>query len=214
MINIHKVSCLCKIWILVCSVFLIQSYSSQAQVNDGVNQSSPVRLSIPFTVNIHNGEANSTPYIGYMYSPAKWINATFMSQYNISEKAFTPQIWVGFVIKDQFYFLSRSLYNSKTGRYSHGFAATFKIRNMFMIDATWTDFYNGKSFFDNDRFQLLAGYAHKKFVINAGYSMLAYKGLIANARFYITKKLWLQVKYDGGFNNIVFSSIFNFDNSF
>jgi hypothetical protein len=60
-----------------------------------------------------------------------------------------------------------------------------------------------------DRFQVVGGYINKRFIANAGYSMLYKKGIVANLRIIFCPAYFLQMKYDGGQNSFTLTSYIN-----
>lgn len=80
-----------------------------------------------------------------------------------------------------------------------------------MVDGTWENMYNGKKFCDGDRLQFVGGWAHRLFVVNAGYSCRTKPGFIANARWKVTPTDWLQMKYDGGTKSVQIGMALQFD---
>ncbi len=86
----------------------------------------------------------------------------------------------------------------KAKMFTETLSGTIKLPAGFMIDATWDNLYNGRKFMDGDRLQVLGGLDYGRFVFNAGYSMRALPGFVANIRFKVTKYNWLQLKYDEG----------------
>ena len=190
---------------------LLVMATAKAQIYDGITQPTTYRLLLPVTQSLDGGNPSVAPFIGYKYQPAKWFSVTPVVQYNINNETFIPQVWLNFNVKQRFYILSRSIYNARTNIYSHTLSATMKLPLGFMIDGTWDNLYNGRKFAKTDRLQFVAGYAHKWFVLNAGYSMRNYRGFIANIRFKVTEYNWLQLKYDGGVNAITAQVVLQFN---
>lgn len=193
-------------------VFSLITISATAQIYDGITQPTRYRVWVPITTSLHNSNATTVaPFVGYKQDLCKWLSVTPVAQYNINNEAFIPQVWVNFNVKQKFYVLSRSIYDTKTDLYKHTMSATYKLPYNFMIDATWENLYNGKKFCDNDRLQFVGGYAHKYFVANAGYSCRHNKGVIANLRLKVTDYNWLQFKYDGGTESVQMGCAFQFN---
>ncbi len=191
---------------------LLTAVSAKAQVYDGITQPTRFRVWVPVTTSLHESNATTVaPFIGYKQDIAKWFSVTPVVQYNINSETFTPQVWLNFNVKQKFYILSRSIYDTRANEYRHTLSATYKLPMGFMIDATWENLFNGRKFCDTDRLQFLAGYAYKWFVVNAGYSCRNHKGVIANLRLKVTDYNWLQFKYDGGLNNIQVGCAFQFN---
>ena len=183
-----------------------------AQVYDGITQPTRYRIWIPVSANLHgHGSTSVSPFIGYKENLTDWLSVTGIAQYNIGGEAFVPQVWLNLNYKKTFWFLSRSIYDTKANIYRHTLSATVKLPKGFMVDATWDDAYNGHKFIDTDRLQVLGGVAHGRFVVNAGYSMRNKPGVIANLRLKITDYDWLQFKYDGGAKAFTFSTALQFN---
>ena len=183
-----------------------------AQVYDGITQPLRYRIWIPVSANLHgHGSTSVSPFIGYKENLTDWLSVTGIAQYNIGGEAFVPQVWLNLNYKKTFWFLSRSIYDTKANIYRHTLSATVKLPKGFMVDATWDDAYNGHKFIDTDRLQVLGGVAHGRFVVNAGYSMRNKPGVIANLRLKITDYDWLQFKYDGGAKAFTFSTALQFN---
>lgn len=189
---------------LLLTVFtLLFTLSSKAQVYDGITQPTRFRVWVPVTTSIHNENATTVaPFIGYKQDVCDWFSVTPVVQYNINSETFTPQVWLNFNVKQKFYVLSRSIYDTRANEYRHTLSATYKLPLGFMVDATWENLYNGKKFCDTDRLQFVAGYGYKWFVANVGYSCRNKPGVIANLRLKVTDYNWLQLKYDGGTESI------------
>ena len=183
-----------------------------AQVYDGITQPLRYRIWIPVSANLHgHGSTSVSPFIGYKENLTDWLSVTGIAQYNIGGEAFVPQVWLNLNYKKTFWFLSRSIYDTKANIYRHTLSATVKLPKGFMVDATWDDAYNGHKFIDTDRLQVLGGVAHGRFVVNAGYSMRNKPGVIANLRLKITDYDWLQLKYDAGTKAFTFSTALQFE---
>ena len=180
-----------------------------SQILDGTVQSARFRVSLPATFNFDDGSVNSSPYISYKHDVASWMKSAVFAQYNIKQEAFVPQLWVEFSAAKKYYLLSRSIYNSRTGKYSHGLAATVKLPSHLSIDATWDNMFQQAGATNVDRFQVVGGYINKRFIANAGYSMLYKKGIVANLRLIFSSYYFLQMKYDAGLNSFTLTSYIN-----
>ena len=179
------------------------------QIVDGTVQSARYRVSLPLTFNFDDGSINSSPYISYKHDIASWLKGAAFAQYNIKQEAFVPQLWFEFSAAKRYYLLSRSIFNTRTGKYSHGLAATVKLPSHLSIDATWDNMFQQAGTTHLDRFQVVGGYINKRFIANAGYSMLYKKGIVANLRIIFSRYYFLQMKYDGGQNCYVLTSYIN-----
>lgn len=181
-----------------------------AQILDGAAQSSTFRISLPYSYTITNGNWSASPYISYKHDFGTWGNGTLISQYDITNQTFVSQLWLGIIAKERYYLLSRSIYNHRTRSYSHGIAGTIKLPNNYTIDATWSNMFTSQNKITTDRLQIVAGYRHSKFIANAGYSILFRPGIIANLRIMFSPYYFLQMKYDGGYNQLSITSLINF----
>lgn len=179
------------------------------QILDGTVQSARYRVSLPLTFNFDDGSINSSPYLSYKHDIASWLKGAAFAQYNIKQEAFVPQLWFEFSAAKRYYLLSRSIFNTRTGKYSHGLAATVKLPSHLSIDATWDNMFQQAGTTHLDRFQVVGGYINKRFIANAGYSMLYKKGIVANLRIIFSRYYFLQMKYDGGQNCYVLTSYIN-----
>ena len=179
------------------------------QILDGTVQSARYRVSLPLTFNFDDGSINSSPYISYKHDIASWLKGAAFAQYNIKQEAFVPQLWFEFSAAKRYYLLSRSIFNTRTGKYSHGLAATVKLPSHLSIDATWDNMFQQAGTTHLDRFQVVGGYINKRFIANAGYSMLYKKGIVPNLRIIFSRYYFLQMKYDGGQNCYVLTSYIN-----
>lgn len=179
------------------------------QILDGTVQSARYRISLPLTFNFDDGSINSSPYLSYKHDIASWLKGAAFAQYNIKQEAFVPQLWFEFSAAKRYYLLSRSIFNTHTGKYSHGLAATVKLPSHLSIDATWDNMFQQAGTTHLDRFQVVGGYINKRFIANAGYSMLYKKGIVANLRIIFSRYYFLQMKYDGGQNCYVLTSYIN-----
>jgi hypothetical protein len=196
-----------RIVILAFSLFTVVTLHSQ--ILDGTVQSARFSISLPATFNFDDGSVNSSPYLSYKHDVASWMKGAVFAQYNIKQEAFVPQLWVEFSAAKKYYLLSRSIYNSRTGKYSHGLAATIKLPSHMSVDATWDNMFQQAGTTKLDRFQVVGGYINKRFIANAGYSMLYKKGVVANLRLMFCPAYFLQMKYDAGLNSFTLTSYFN-----
>ena len=172
-----------------------------AQIYDGITQGAKYKIYLPVTVSLEQDkELSSAPYLGYRHDFAGWFNITPILQYNLSAESIIPQIWLNVNYRKKYYLLSRSAYDSKTNLFREGLAATIKLPKNIMIDATWDNIYNGKTFCEGDRLQTVAGIAFWRIVCNAGYSMRTSPGFVSTIRFKSPSPEcnWLQLRYDGG----------------
>lgn len=182
-----------------------------AQVYDGITQPTRFRLFMPATVSLQGHGTTVVPFVGYKADVTGWLSFTPMVQYNFNTEDVTVGMWLNMNYKQQFYLLARSMYNTKAGLFSETLSGTVKLPAGFMLDATWDNFYNGRSLIDGDRLQFVGGWDYARFIINAGYSIRAYPGFIANLRFKATKYNWLQLKYDQGNNSVSVSTALQFN---
>lgn len=189
--------------LLILLVAMVVSTVARGQIYDGITQPTKYRIWVSISQPTDgNGKTVVAPFVGYKYEAAKWFSVTPIMQYNFSTETITPQVWLNFNVRQRFYILSRSIYDTRARQYRHTLSGTGKLPLNFMVDATWENLYNGRRFADGDRLQVVAGLAHKWLVFNVGYSMRARPGVIANVRFKVTEYNWLQLKYDGGLNAI------------
>lgn len=199
-----------KLFMTVLAVLF--AISANAQMYDGITQPTRFRIWIPVTTSLQDSDVTTVaPFIGYRQDVCDWFSVTPVVQYNINSKTFIPQVWLNFNVKQKFYVLSRSIYDTRANEYRHTLSATYKLTLGFMVDATWENLYNGKNFCDTDRLQFVAGYGYKWFVANIGYSCRNKPGLIANIRFKVTDYNWLQLKYDGGTKCVQISCALQFN---
>lgn len=196
-----------KALLFIFSLFAVATLHSQ--ILDGTVQSARFRVSLPATFNFDDGSVNSSPYVSYKQDILPFIKGAVFAQYNIKQEAFVPQLWVEFSAAKKYYLLSRSIYNTRTGKYSHGLAATIKLPHSLSVDATWDNMFQQAGTQKIDRFQMVGGYIHKRFIANAGYSMLYKKGIVANLRLIFCPAYFLQMKYDGGQNSFTLTSYIN-----
>lgn len=198
--------------VLLIAMVLAATVSVKAQIYDGITQPTRWRIWMPVSASTHeSSNINTTPFVGFKQDIGERFSITPVLQYNIKGEAFVPQVWLNFNVAKKFYILSRSIYDTKADLYKHTLSATYKLPLGFMIDATWENLYNGKKFTDGDRLQFVGGIAYWKLVANAGYSLRANKGLIANLRIKITDYNWLQLKYDGGLKQVQVATALQFN---
>ena len=202
-----KSTLLKRLTLIVFSLFAVATLHSQ--ILDGTVQSARFRVSLPATFNFDDGSINSSPYVSYKQDILPWMKAAAFAQYNIKNEAFVPQMWVEFSAAKRYYLLSRSIFNTRTGKYSHGLAATVKLPSHLSVDATWDNMFQQAGTQKLDRFQVVGGYINKRFIANAGYSMLYKKGIVANLRIIFCPAYFLQMKYDGGQNSFTLTSYIN-----
>ncbi|MBR4294873.1 MAG: hypothetical protein IKT53_07770 [Bacteroidaceae bacterium] len=195
--------------LLTATILLLLSVAAHSQILDGKVQPDRFRISLPLTFNLDNGAINSSPYFSYKHDIASWLKGAAFAQYNIKQEAFVPQAWFEFSCADRYYLLSRSIFNTRTGKYSHGLATTIKLPSNLSIDGTWDNMLQQEGTTHIDRFQIVGGYINKRFIANAGYSMLYKKGIVANLRVYFSQTYFVQMKYDAGVNNFVLTSYIN-----
>lgn len=196
-----------KAILFIFSLFAVATLHSQ--ILDGTVQSARFRISLPAIFNFDDGSVTSSPYVSYKQDVSSWMKGAVFAQYNIKQEAFVPQLWLEFSSAKKYYLLSRSIYNTRTGKYSHGLAATIKLPSQLSIDATWDNMFQQVGTTKIDRFQVVGGYINKHFIANAGYSMLYKKGIVANLRLIFCPTYFLQMKYDGGQNSFTLTSYFN-----
>lgn len=188
---------------------LLLTVGASAQIYDGITQPTTYRALVPTTINADNSTVSVAPFVGYKYQPLEAFSATTIMQYNATTNSLVPQVWLNLNVANRLYLLTRSIYDIGANEFKQGLAATIKLPLGFMVDATWDNIYNGHQFLDNDRLQVVGGYAYNWLVVNMGYSMRHSPGFIANVRFKATEYTWLQLKYDGGINAVSITSIFN-----
>lgn len=201
-----------RIILILSAISLLLGMKARAQVYDGITQPTKFRVWLPVTANLHNSkDVSVAPFVGYKQDIGEHFSITPVLQYNINKEAFVPQVWLNANIAKKFYVLSRSIYDTKANLYKHTLSATYKLPLGFMVDGTWENMYNGKKFCDGDRLQFVGGWAHRLFVVNAGYSCRTKPGFIANARWKVTPTDWLQMKYDGGTKSVQIGMALQFD---
>lgn len=196
-----------RLTLIIFSLFTVVTLHSQ--ILDGTVQSARFRVSLPATFNFDDGSVNSSPYLSYKHDILPFMKSVVFAQYNIKQEAFVPQLWVEFSAAKTFYLLSRSIYNTRSGKYSHGLAGTIKLPHHLSIDATWDNMFQQAGTQNIDRFQVVGGYINRRFIANAGYSMLYKKGFVANLRLIFSRYYFLQMKYDGGQNSFTLTSYIN-----
>lgn len=200
--------------IIIALVFVLCNLvSANAQVYDGITQPTTWRIWLPVSVSTEAHSATqSTPFVGYKVKATNWLNFTGVAQWNLGKEVFTPQVWINANYKN-FYFLTRNIVNAKNGKYSNTISATYKLPKNFMIDATWSGFFNDGKFHDgNDRLQVVGGVNLGKVIVNSGYQFLGNtKGYVGNVRVKLTDTQWLQFKYDHGVHqfNVAMAMHFN-----
>lgn len=201
-----------RIILILSALSILLGMKARAQVYDGITQPTKFRVWLPVTANLHNSkDVSVAPFVGYKQNIGEHFSITPVLQYNINKEAFIPQVWLNANIAKKFYVLSRSIYDTKANLYKHTLSATYKLPLGFMVDGTWENMYNGKKFCDGDRLQFVGGWAHRLFVVNAGYSCRTKPGFIANARWKVTPTDWLQMKYDGGTKSVQIGMALQFD---
>lgn len=200
-----------KRFLFLITAVLLMATTAKAQIYDGITQPTKYRVWLSLNQPYDGGTATFNPFVGYKVDVVKWFNVTGVAQYNFNTQAFIPAVWLNFNIADRFYILSRNIYDWKANKYKQTLSGTVKLPLGFMVDATWENLFNGDIFCNGDRLQVVGGYAYKWIVFNAGCSMRAHPGMIANVRFKLTPELWFQLKYDGGTENIGFNVAYNFN---
>lgn len=192
---------------------LLSTLCAKAQIYDGITQPTKFRLFVPVSVSLNaSGEKTSvSPFFAYKKDVCGWFSVTPLLQYNINSETFIPQVWLNFNVKQKFYILSRSIYDTREREYRHTLSATYKTSHGFMADMTWENMYDGEKFCDTDRMQLLVGYGQDRIVANIGYSFRNKPGMITNIRFKVTEYNWLQMKYDGGTESVQIGCMLQFN---
>ncbi|MDP3452065.1 MAG: hypothetical protein Q8R90_03830 [Bacteroidales bacterium] len=192
--------------ILTIMLMLILGISASAQVYDGITQPTKFRYWMPFTTSTTTpGNLAAAPFVGYKVQPADWISLTPVIQYNFSREAVIPQLWVNVNYQQKYYLLFRSIYDLKSETFSETVSGTVKL-NKYMVDFTWDNFYRADKFLENDRLQILAGYAWKHIIFNTGYSIRDQPGFVSNVRVKLTSLSWVQLRYDNGNNSFTLST--------
>lgn len=201
-----------KILFALIAILALACTKVNAQVYDGITQPTAWRVWMSVTTPTNGTGATVAPFVGYKQDVAKHFSLTAVAQYNFNNDAVIPQVWLNFDIAKKFFVLSRSIYNTKTEKYSHTMSATYKLPANFMIDATWDNLYNGTKWCDTDRLQIVGGYnINNKVIFNAGYSVRNNDGFIGNIRWKVTNNDWVQMKYDGGAKTINVAVAFHID---
>lgn len=198
-----------KLFIML--VLVAVSLAAKAQVYDGITQPTKFRIFMPVTTSLEGNGSTVAPFVGYRADVAKWFSVTPVIQYNMNTEAVSLAAWLNVNYQQRIYLLARSMYNTKTKMFTETLSGTIKLPVGFMIDATWDNLYNGRKFLSNDRLQVLGGLDYGRFVFNAGYSMCALPGFVANIRFKVTKYNWLQLKYDEGAKAFITSVALQFN---
>lgn len=183
---------------------------SKAQIYDGITQPSKYRIWTSISQPLNDESATLSFFTGYKCNITDWFNVTGVANYNVSNKAFSPSVWLNFKISDWFYVLSRNTYDIKNSAFKETLSATIKLPKGFMVDATCDNLLVNDAFCKGDRLQLVAGWGSKAVIFNAGYSIRDKKGAIANIRFKLTSDYWLQFKYDGGAETIAVNMAYHF----
>lgn len=166
---------------------------------------------MPVTTSLEGHGSTVAPFVGYRADVTGWFSVTPVFQYNMNTEAVSLGAWLNVNYRQQVYLLARSSYNTKAKMFTQTLSGTVKLPAGGMIDATWDNMYNGRSFCDGDRLQVLGGLDYRRFVFNAGYSMRSLPGFVANIRFKVTKYNWLQLKYDEGAKAFITSVALQFN---
>lgn len=197
-----------KLFIML--VLIAVSLAAKAQVYDGITQPTKFRLFIPVTTSLEGNGSTVAPFVSYRADVAKWFSVTPVLQYNMNTEAVSLGAWLNVNYRQQVYLLARSTYNTKAKMFTETLSGTIKLPIGFMVDATWDNLYNGR-FLNGDRLQVVGGLDYERFVFNAGYSMRALPGFVANIRFKVTQYNWLQLKYDEGAKAFIMSVALQFN---
>lgn len=198
--------------IIILTILLITASLSYSQVYDGITQPTKYRLWVPVSTTLDgNHKVAVAPFVGYKIDAAKWLSITPVFQYNINADKSIPQIWVNVNYKKKYFLLFRNIYDIKDNKLKETLSGTAKLPKGFMVDFTWDNFYNGSDLLKGDRLQFLGGYAGKKFVLNAGYSIREKPGFISNFRYKVTDYNWIQLKYDSGAKAFTISTALQFN---
>lgn len=202
-----------RIILILSAISILLGMKARAQVYDGITQPTKFRVWLPVSINLHDSKnVGVAPFVGYKQEIGQRFSITPVLQYNINTETFTPQVWFNANVANKFYVLSRSIYDTRADLYKHTLSATYKLPLGFMVDGTWENLYNGKKFCNGDRLQFVGGWAHRLFVVNAGYSCRAKPGFLANFRWKVTPYDWLQMKYDGGTKSMQVGMALQFNN--
>ncbi|WP_288776970.1 hypothetical protein [uncultured Bacteroides sp.] len=192
-------------------VLVAVSLAAKAQVYDGITQPTKFRVFMPVTTSLEGNGSTVAPFVGYRADVAKWLSVTPVIQYNMNTEAVSLGAWLNVNYRQQVYLLARSTYNTKAKMFTETLSGTIKLPVGLMLDATWDNLYNGRKFLSGDRLQVLGGLDYGRFVFNAGYSMRALPGFVANIRFKVTQYNWLQLKYDEGAKAFITSVALQFN---
>lgn len=184
---------------------------TQAQVYDGITQPTRFRLFMPVTTSLEGHGSTVAPFVGYRADVTGWLSLTPVVQYNMTSEAVSAGVWINVNYQQRFYLLARSMYNTKAGLFTETLSGTVKLPAGFMVDATWDNMYNGRTFCDGDRLQVVGGWDYWRMVVNAGYSFRARSGFVTNFRFKVTQYNWLQLKYDQGQNAVSIAMALQFN---
>lgn len=195
---------------LAAITIFLSGMTARAQVYDGITQPTTYRVWASITQPTDGSSASLSFFTGYKYDVSDWFSLTGVANYNVTGQAFSPAVWLNFNVGGVFYFLSRNIWDVRSNKFKETLSATVKIPEGFMIDATWDNIFNGDRFCEGDRLQAVAGWGCKWVILNAGYSMRAAPGFIANVRFKLTPEYWLQLKYDGGIDAVAVNMAYHF----
>lgn len=198
-----------KLFIIITLVAV--SLAAKAQVYDGITQPTKFRIFMPVTTSLEGNGSTVAPFVSYRADVAKWFSVTPVIQYNMNTEAVSLSAWLNVNYQQRVYLLTRSTYNTKAKMFTETLSGTIKLPAGFMVDATWDNLYNGRKFLSGDRLQVLGGLDYERFVFNAGYSMRALPGFVANIRFKVTQYNWLQLKYDEGAKAFITSVALQFN---
>ncbi|MCD8136118.1 MAG: hypothetical protein LUH01_09270 [Parabacteroides gordonii] len=197
--------------IFIVLLVVIAIGGTHAQVYDGITQPTRFQMFMPVSASLEGHGVTVAPFIGFRVDATGWLSLTPVVQYNMTSEAVTAGAWVNVSYRKRFYLLARSMYNTKDGLFSETLSGTVKLPAGFMIDATWDNMYNGRTFCDGDRLQVVGGWDYQRIVVNAGYSLRSRSGFIANLRFKVTQYNWLQLKYDQGLNSVSVATALQFN---
>ena len=191
-------------------ILLLSGLKAEAQIYDGITQPTAYRVWASITQPTDGGSTSFSFFTGYKHDVADWFSVTGVASYNVTAQAFSPAVWLNFNAGGVFYVLSRNIWDVRSGKFKETLSATVKIPHGFMVDATWDNMFDGGRFADGDRLQVVGGWGGKHVVMNAGYSLRAAPGFIANVRFKLTQAYWLQFKYDGGLKAVAVNMAYHF----
>lgn len=198
-------------WLLSVLLVVLVISGTQAQIYDGITQPTRFRLFMPVTVSLEGRGTTAAPFVGYRADVTDWFSLTPVVQYNMTSEAVTVGVWANVSYRKRLYLLARSMYNTKARLFTETLSGTAKLPVGFMIDVTWDNMYNGRTFCDGDRLQVVGGWDYWRIVLNAGYSLRACSGFVANLRFKVTQYNWLQLKYDRWNNSVCISTALQFN---